>query len=79
MEAEMKTGDTLLLKRDNGVGMTIRYLLPRLQNRLGAPPSGKSHLHGIIPLYFGFVTQDGVQQRIVNPYLFIVTDQPAFA
>jgi hypothetical protein len=29
MEAEMKTGDTLLLGRSNGAGMTVRYLLPR--------------------------------------------------
>jgi hypothetical protein len=29
MQAEMKLGDTLLLDRTNGVGMTIRYLLPR--------------------------------------------------
>jgi hypothetical protein len=30
MEAEMKLGDTLLIERANGVGMTVRYLLPRL-------------------------------------------------
>jgi hypothetical protein len=29
MQAEMKLGDTLLLDRTSGVGMTIRYLLPR--------------------------------------------------
>ena len=29
MEAEFMTGDTLLLDRTNGVGMTVRYLLPR--------------------------------------------------
>jgi hypothetical protein len=29
MESEMKPGDTLLLDRTNGAGMTIRYLLPR--------------------------------------------------
>ena len=29
MEAEMKPGDILLLERTNGVGMTVRYLLPR--------------------------------------------------
>jgi hypothetical protein len=29
MEAEMKPGDTLLLERSNGAGMTVRYLLPR--------------------------------------------------
>jgi UDP-N-acetylmuramyl pentapeptide synthase len=30
MEAEMKTGDTLLVERSNGAGLTVRYLLPRL-------------------------------------------------
>jgi hypothetical protein len=29
MEDEMKSGDTLLLERSNGAGMTVRYLLPR--------------------------------------------------
>jgi hypothetical protein len=29
MEAEMKPGDVLLIERANGVGMTVRYLLPR--------------------------------------------------
>ena len=29
MEAEMKMGDTLVVERINGVGMTVRYLLPR--------------------------------------------------
>jgi hypothetical protein len=29
MESEMKPGDTMLLDRTNGAGMTIRYLLPR--------------------------------------------------
>jgi hypothetical protein len=29
MQAEFKLGDTLLLDRSNGAGMTIRYLLPR--------------------------------------------------
>jgi hypothetical protein len=29
MQAEFKLSDTLLLDRSNGVGMTIRYLLPR--------------------------------------------------
>jgi hypothetical protein len=29
MQAEMKLGDTLLLDRTNGAGMTARYLLPR--------------------------------------------------
>jgi UDP-N-acetylmuramyl pentapeptide synthase len=32
MEAEMKTGDTLLVERSNGAGMTVRYLLPRRTN-----------------------------------------------
>jgi UDP-N-acetylmuramyl pentapeptide synthase len=30
MQAELKLGDTLLLDRTNGVGMTVRYLLPRI-------------------------------------------------
>jgi hypothetical protein len=29
MQAEMKSGDTLLPERSNGAGMTVRYLLPR--------------------------------------------------
>ena len=29
MQEEFKMGDTLLLDRTNGAGMTIRYLLPR--------------------------------------------------
>jgi hypothetical protein len=29
MEAEIKFGDTLLIERGNGAGMTVRYLLPR--------------------------------------------------
>jgi hypothetical protein len=29
MEAEMKFGDTLLVERASGAGMTVRYLLPR--------------------------------------------------
>jgi hypothetical protein len=29
MEAEMKSGDTLILERSNSAGMTVRYLLPR--------------------------------------------------
>jgi hypothetical protein len=29
MQAEMKSGDTLLVQRTNGAGMTVRYLLPR--------------------------------------------------
>jgi 5-methylcytosine-specific restriction protein A len=30
MQAEMKPGDTLLVERTNGAGMTVRYLLPRV-------------------------------------------------
>jgi hypothetical protein len=29
MQDEMKSGDTLVLDRTNGAGMTVRYLLPR--------------------------------------------------
>jgi hypothetical protein len=29
MQGEFKLGDTLLLDRTNGAGMTVRYLLPR--------------------------------------------------
>jgi hypothetical protein len=29
MEGEFMPGDTLLLDRTNGAGMTVRYLLPR--------------------------------------------------
>jgi hypothetical protein len=29
MQAEIKLGDTLLLDRTSGPGMTVRYLLPR--------------------------------------------------
>jgi hypothetical protein len=29
MQAEMEPGDTLLVERTNGAGLTIRYLLPR--------------------------------------------------
>jgi hypothetical protein len=29
MQNEIKTGDTVLVERANGAGMTIRYLLPR--------------------------------------------------
>jgi hypothetical protein len=32
MEAEMKAGDTLLIERSNGAGLTVRYLLPRRTN-----------------------------------------------
>jgi hypothetical protein len=28
-EEELKSGDTLVLDRTNGAGMTVRYLLPR--------------------------------------------------
>jgi hypothetical protein len=29
MQAEMKPGDSMIVERANGVGMTVRYLLPR--------------------------------------------------
>jgi hypothetical protein len=29
MEAEMRPGDTMVLDRASGVGMTVRFLLPR--------------------------------------------------
>jgi hypothetical protein len=29
MQAEFKPGDTILLDRNSGAGMTVRYLLPR--------------------------------------------------
>jgi hypothetical protein len=29
MQSEMKPGDTMILDRANGAGMTVRYLLPR--------------------------------------------------
>jgi hypothetical protein len=29
MQAEMKPGDTMVLDRASGAGMTVRYLLPR--------------------------------------------------
>jgi hypothetical protein len=29
MQDELKSGDTLVLDRTNGAGMTVRYLLPR--------------------------------------------------
>jgi hypothetical protein len=29
MQAEFKLGDTMVLDRANGAGMTVRYLLPR--------------------------------------------------
>jgi hypothetical protein len=29
MQAEMKSGDIVLIERANGVGMTVRYRLPR--------------------------------------------------
>jgi hypothetical protein len=29
MQAEVKLGDTMLLDRSSGAGMTVRYLLPR--------------------------------------------------
>jgi hypothetical protein len=30
MQAEMKLGDTMLLDRTSGAGMTVRYLVPRV-------------------------------------------------
>ena len=30
MQDEMKPGDVLLVERTNGAGMTVRYLLPRI-------------------------------------------------
>jgi hypothetical protein len=30
MQDEMKPGDILLIERTNGAGMTVRYLLPRV-------------------------------------------------
>jgi hypothetical protein len=33
MQAEMKTGDRLILDRSSGAGMTVRYLLPRANLR----------------------------------------------
>ena len=32
MQAEMKPGDSLLVERANGAGMTVRYMLPRHPN-----------------------------------------------
>jgi hypothetical protein len=32
MQAEMKPGDSMIIDRANGVGMTVRYLLPRRPN-----------------------------------------------
>jgi hypothetical protein len=29
MQAEMKSGDVLIMDRSSGAGMTVRYLLPR--------------------------------------------------
>ena len=29
MQAEVKAGDTVLIERTGGAGMTVRYLLPR--------------------------------------------------
>jgi hypothetical protein len=29
MQAEIKAGDTVLIERTSGAGMTVRYLLPR--------------------------------------------------
>jgi hypothetical protein len=35
MQEEIKPGDVLLLERTDGAGMTVRYLLPRANSRLG--------------------------------------------
>jgi len=32
MQAEMKPGDSTIIDRANGAGMTVRYLLPRRPN-----------------------------------------------
>ena len=32
MQAEMKPGDSMIIDRANGAGMTVRYLLPRRPN-----------------------------------------------
>jgi hypothetical protein len=52
MQAEMKPGDTMILDRANGAGMTVRYLLPRpsevsLSERASVPsvPDFKNHDH----------------------------------
>ena len=38
MQDEFKLGDTLLLDRTNGAGMTVRYLLPRTDGiQIGLP------------------------------------------
>jgi hypothetical protein len=38
MQGEFKLGDTLLLDRSNGAGMTVRYLLPRtIGTQIGLP------------------------------------------
>jgi hypothetical protein len=38
MQAEFKTGDTMVLDRTNGAGMTVRYLLPRTASvQIGLP------------------------------------------
>jgi hypothetical protein len=42
MQAEFKPGDTIVLDRSNGAGMTVRYLLPRnveLQRDTAVPGS----------------------------------------
>lgn len=39
MQEEFKLGDTLLLDRSNGAGMTVRYLLPRTIGIQISPPS----------------------------------------
>jgi hypothetical protein len=34
MQAEFKHGDTIILDRTSGAGLTVRYLLPRARNGL---------------------------------------------
>ena len=39
MQKEMQPGDTVLLERDSGPGMTVRYLLPRnVGTQINLPP-----------------------------------------
>jgi hypothetical protein len=38
MQAEYTLGDTIILERTSGAGMTVRYLLPRARDRLGGTP-----------------------------------------
>jgi hypothetical protein len=38
MQAEFRQGDTMVLDRTNGAGMTVRYLLPRTVGTQISPP-----------------------------------------